>query len=214
MILEAPLDLNSMQRYYDTLPVDNPFGTVMSRLVPKGVKQRGVLTVENPKLDSPANVGLGTMEDTLPQSFGNPQSATYTDYLIGTPDASVTPILLTDKAGTYAQPTMASLQRGQIPIDATLLNNPAVEGLSTLQFASPMLANYQDQPGSVNGSDPIGALVNLPPASAPPDSTETDNENIATGIPGFTIKKSVLKETGIFLVGAAILIAGIFALTR
>lgn len=144
----------------------------------------------------------GLMEDTGPRPYGSPF-----DYLSGNPTSSTVPVLLalqsTDKTGTVAR---------EYPLDATFLNNPATEGLLTLNMpGSPLVNNMQDRPGYISGAD---SVTNIPMADEP-DTTETDDTNaIDTGIPGLHLKKSVLKETGVFVVGALILIVGIFALTR
>lgn len=104
-------------------------------------------------------------------------------------------------------------------LNATLLNNPAVENFETVKLGNPLVANYQDSTAILNGQDDPRFLAssNAPsPVSDEPLPQQPPQEQ-ATGawlLRALGLRDSAYKETGVFIVGAIILAIGIFALTR
>lgn len=219
--LDVPLSDDTYQRYYDGLQPE-PVTTFGGQGRRSRVYVTGGPSYRKPEpsvYDSPAyQLGRDTqlMPDTeqpiqlLPLRDDTPPDRPYGspfDYMLSKPQPTPVPVLaytpLTDKTPA------------DVPLDATIYNNPATEGLLTVTMpGSPLINNLQDRPGMLTAADPIPGAVALDPAATEEptqDTTETDNVDIA---PGVHIKKSVLKETGIFLVGALILVIGVFALTR
>lgn len=196
MQLFTPIPVETYSDYYSS-PVDNIVITSMN-----AKQQKTKLGIE------PVSTDVRLIpKDSPDRPYGSP-----TDYLLPdvvTPVPRTADIIATDKGATDSP---------RYPIDADIINNPSTEGLFTLHLpGSPLINNLQDQPASLSGSDPLPNpqfTVNDPGA----EQTTTDGTDPDCLIPGAVsgcyLRKSVAKETGIFIVGALILMVGIYALTR
>lgn len=205
--LNTPLEVRAYDDYFQSLtpePVTTMAGKRGKNLNTIGTPGTAVPILTAPFYQLESVPGL--TEDTIPRPYGSP-----TDYIIGTPDTTVpilTAPLLTDKTvGLASVPETGGL----------IYTNPSVEGLYTLQLpGSPLVNNLQDQPAVLSGSDPLPTMAVA--ASSAEEQTSADGPDPDCLIPGAVtgcyLRKSVAKETGIFVVGALILVVGIYAMTR
>lgn len=110
------------------------------------------------------------------------------------------------------------VNKNQLPLEnATLINNPIVETFETVRIGqgNSLQANYEDTIAQASGQDPAGFVLNAIAEEQPVESVEPPEDESFLRVPGvFDLNKTVLKETGVFVVGAIILAIGIFALTR
>lgn len=128
---------------------------------------------------------------------------------------------LTDKTSRGVYEDGSSFKtRDANPVDATALNNPAVDGLGTgiIDNASPLGANFAGQNVLVQGTDPF-----YPPqygASPQLANTETQDEQPVTKPSDCSwydlpcVFQTLKGEVTILIVGLVLLAIGIYALTR
>lgn len=110
------------------------------------------------------------------------------------------------------------LRREPNPVNATLLNNPAVEGLETVNFGgSPLGNSYSGYQSIASGSDPAEFFANAttPYQFVEDEVAPVEEADAPCGMFDFPCKFSKVKgEATILIVGVLILGLGIFALTR
>lgn len=169
----------------------------------------------------------GFMEDTEPIEYGTDEVYKYFSREIDVPKVLGVPETDKTSAGVYealaprANPTsignlFSSLQSNAPPTDATLFTNPAVEGLHTIPLGGTPLGNsYAGNAAYLSGNDPMPgmSLVNDQPEQETGTATLTGQSDCSWyDVP--CIFQSLKGEVTIIIVGLAILIIGIFALTR
>jgi hypothetical protein len=159
-----------------------------------------------------------TLSQDIPQALG----ITTTDK--STPDVfAERPILRTGSVFSRLL-DYQDTSKAATPVDATLLNNPAVEGLETMTWGAPLGANFEDKTAMLSGSDSaafmnsgqtIGDIVSNPAAAAAGAIAGEAANAVGLGNPlAFFTDPDVRKQTYIFVIGAIILVVGLFALTR
>jgi hypothetical protein len=158
---------------------------------------------------TPGNIDFNPMQGDVREGVG--LDAGFIDYNPQVKDLPET----AKSSSIFAQPAMIR--------DATILNNPAVDSLHTISWGSPLLSGFADTQGQAHGADPVSYFSSANMTTQDP----TPQDASATGAPdsaaapkgtwllkALGLRDSAYKETGVFIVGAIILIAGVFALTR
>lgn len=212
-MLDLRLDQRDYQNYMDATEP-----TALTILDPIRKRTRAINTVGMPVQQPIYSVSL-SLDPNQGTVYTRPTSE---DAPLRPVDLSPTPIELTNKisTGVYEDTLPTYTRRSDFQtdgplVDATLLNNPAVDGFETYANGSPLGTGYaNDQAGYMSGSDPANVpapVDNSPMLSA---STTTDECWIPGITSGCLIRKDVRNETILFVIGAILLTVGIYAMTR
>lgn len=122
---------------------------------------------------------------------------------------SVLGLGLTDKDSRGVYESTAP-QRQATPLNATLLNDPAVQGLETVYFGdTPLGTSFAGGVPYMSGSDPMAQMPFVEDEQTAPETTDV------CAWYDFPCKFQKVKgESTILIVGVILLAVGIFALTR